>query len=653
MDIYCYDEIDKPLARNVAEALRASPREAVTVHVNSYGGSVSEALAVYNALQAHSGPVTVCAEGVVFSAATMIACAGRCVAYKNALFGFHSPWSKTVGHADDHRDVAISLDKFTESAARIYAAKTGKPVAEMKALMTARTETWLSAKEAEDIGFVDEIVDQTTELRLGNLTLPARFSTMPEITPPNAASVYMSPSAIATMCAHEPTVIAGLLTQPRTEADVRARLEDAREIRGVVRLFNAENGLNILSSEVDGWIRSGISSDTVKERIWDALAARSEATYIDTTPLPKGGNFGNPIPYGGHGGEFVNAASDALAARMGAVSESTHPAARDFQDTSLTGMAAMCLNAAGRSTLGMSRTKLVQMAMTTSDFPDLLSGTANKSLTTRFEAMAEDHRQFCESANLPDFKPASAVNVSLLPGLLLKPEAAEIQYGALSDGAETYKLATYARGLSLSREAIVNDDLQAFSSLIAAAANASARLERDLVFNVLIANADMSDGVALFHATHGNLIAAAADIDVAGLNAARVLMRQQKDSNGGYVMTQPRFVICPVLLEGDAEALLASLSYRPSTDTEVATPKWIKGLAIVSDPRLDAVSDSTWYLLSAPNVAPTIRLGYLNNVTTPLVEDDKDFDTDVIKYKIRFDVCAAAVGHAGGVKVGT
>ncbi len=398
-------------------------------------------------------------------------------------------------------------------------------------------------------------------------------------------------------------------------------------------------------------IRSGASVDTAKQKTWDALVARSEATPIDTTPPPRGGNFSNPIPYGGHGGQFVNAASDALAARMGAAPKDAHPAMCDFQDTSLIGMAAMCLNAAGRHTLGVSRTKLVQMAMTTSDFPDLLSGTANKSLTTRFEAMAEDHRQFCESANLPDFKPASAVNVSLLPGLVLKPEAAEIQYGALSDGAETYKLATYARGLSLSREAIINDDLQAFSSLIAAAANASARLERDLVFNVLTANAAMSDGVALFHAPHGNL-AAAADIDVAGLNAARVLMRQQKDSNGGYVMTQPRFVVCPVLLEGDAEALLASLSYRPSTDTEVATPKWIKGLAVVSDPRLDAVSNSTWYLLSAPNVAPTIRLGYLNNVTTPVVEDDKDFDTDVVRYKIRFDVCAAAVGHAGGVKVG-
>jgi len=647
MDIYIYDAIEQPIARDVARSLSQNPREAVTVHVNSYGGSVSEALAIFNALQTHTGQVTVLVEGVACSAATIIACAARCVAYESALFGFHNPWTETTGPADKHRDAARSLDRFAESVARIYAAKTGKAVDEMTALM-AKGETWLSAQEAKTIGFVDEIVSKTATLRLGPHTLPARFSAMQTETP-QASIPFMAPEAIARMCENEPIVIAGLLNKPRTEADVRARLDEASEIRAIVRCAgNFEDADGVAMT--DSLIRSGASVKTAKQRVLDALVARSERNPIDTTrPVA----YGNPVAYGGYGSQFLDAASDALAARMGIVPErGTHPAARDFQDTSLTGMAAMCLNAAGRHTLGVSRTKLVQMAMTTSDFPDLLSGTANKSLATRFEAIAEEHRQFCESANLPDFKPATAVNVSLLPGLLLKPEAAEIQYGALSDGAETYKLATYARGLSLSREAIINDDLQAFSSLIAAAANASARLERDLVFNVLAANAAMSDSVALFHANHGNL-AAAADIDVTGLNAARVLMRKQQDSNGGYVMTKPRFIICPVVLEGDAEALVASLTYRPSTDTEISTPNWMKGLTIVSDPRLDAVSATTWYLLSDPTVAPTIRLGYLNGVTAPVVEDDKDFDADLFKYKIRFDVCAAAVGYAGAVKSGT
>ena len=50
-------------------------------------------------------------------------------------------------------------------------------------------------------------------------------------------------------------------------------------------------------------------------------------------------------------------------------------------------------------------------------------------------------------------------------------------------------------------------------------------------------------------------------------------------------------------------------------------------------------------------MAPVIRLGYLNGATSPVVEQEGDFDTDVMKFKIRFDVCAAAVGWAGGVKM--
>jgi len=106
MDIYIYDAIEQPIARDVARSLSQNPREAVTVHVNSYGGSVSEALAIFNALQAHAGPVTVLVEGVAYSAATVIACAARCVAYESALFGFHNPWTETTGPADKHRDAA-------------------------------------------------------------------------------------------------------------------------------------------------------------------------------------------------------------------------------------------------------------------------------------------------------------------------------------------------------------------------------------------------------------------------------------------------------------------------------------------------------------------------------------------------------------------
>lgn len=459
-------------------------------------------------------------------------------------------------------------------------------------------------------------------------------------TPP---PVMLSADDIVQMCAQEPGIVASLLGKPHTEAQVRARLDDARQIRQMAKLVHQSG------PAVESMIVAGVSPDTAGQQLTRLLAEQDMALKIDSFHT---GGIGNPTGFGGYGaGHFMQAASDALAARMGGTVKDPHPAARDFRDTSLTGMAALCLNAAGHPTVGMSRPALVKLAMTTSDFPELLSTTANKSLTNRFEAISEEHRALCETASLPDFKPATAVNVSFLPGLLEKKEAGEIKYGAITDGAETYKLATYARGLVLSREAIINDDLQAFAALVQAAANAAARLERDLVFGVLTANAAMSDGVALFHANHGNLDSSAAGIDIAGLNKARVLMRKQQDSNGGYVLTDPRFVVCPVALEADAEALTASLTYRPGSNTELTTPQWVKALAVVSDPRLDAVDAADWYLLSTPAVAPVVRLGYLNGQTSPVVEESNDFDRDVVKYKVRFDVACTAVGWAGAVKL--
>lgn len=164
MEILAYDEITSTLAETTAKQLRAKPRDPVEVRINSYGGSATDAVAIYNALQSHGGKVTVTVEGMCYSAATVVACAGRCAAYESAVFGFHAPWSEVAGPASELRDAAQSLDKVSESIARIYAAKTGKPIEDMRQLLTGRIGTWLTAVEARDAGFVNEVIGKTAKL---------------------------------------------------------------------------------------------------------------------------------------------------------------------------------------------------------------------------------------------------------------------------------------------------------------------------------------------------------------------------------------------------------------------------------------------------------------------------------------------------------
>ncbi len=655
IEFFIYDEITPTMARELGEALRAKPQAPVLLRVNSYGGDLGAGLAMLNALRAHRGPIRVEIEGICASSATLFCCVGKVRMSESGVLMIHTPWVAATGNARDLRDHAEGLDKLSEAMATAYRQKTGKPAAEIAALLDGR-DHWFSAAEAKAFVFVDEIIPGLrVAARLGNLKLPERFK--------------MSETPLATPSAETPTVNAAV------EAALARERTRQTEIKNLLVGHHA-NDPKLLAIQAECLIDPSCDAKTASGRMMKELGSRSEplmsagydsgpgggwalqpsgftapcgALARDFAASERAARIGNPVPFGGFGSrDFVRAASDALAVRMGARPKSIHPAAQDFRETGLTGLAALCLRATGQDTIGKSRASIVHGAMTTSDFPELLSTAGNKSLVNRFESLTLEHRQICDSGDLVDFKPAKVINTSFLPGLERKHEAGEITFGSITEGAETYKLATYARGLLLTREAMINDDLGAFDGLIRAAANSAARLERDLVFGVLTANANMADGVALFHNTRGNLDSSAAAIDATGLSKARVLMRKQRDSSGGYVMTAPKFIVCPVALESDAEALISALSYRPDSDTEIANPQWIRGLLPVSDPRLDAAD---WYLLSDPNVAAAIRLGYLNGVQNPAMEQDVDFDKDVLKFKIRFDVACAAVGYAGAVKM--
>jgi len=648
MDLFCYDEITPELARTVAETLRAQPTAPVTLRVNSYGGDLAAGLAMLNALRAHRGAVLIDIEGVAASAATLFCCVGKVRMADNAALMIHAPWVSATGNAHDLRNTAEGLEAMAEGMATAYRAKTGKPAAEIAKLLDGR-DHWFTAREALAFGLIDEITPALrAAARLGHLKLPERFLSM---TDPATSQIPDNVVEIQNAAAQ-----AALARDQARRQEIRALLVGSFARREDLRA--------VLDACLDD---PNCSSDMASQRLLRKLGEGCEplggpGAINDGPPVnltrPLGREFraaeriSNPVAFGGHGEhQFRAAASDALAIRLGAPLKDAHPAATDFRETSFTGFAALCLSANGHHTLGKSRASIIKAAMSTSDFPELLSTTANKTLATRVEAITTEHRQLCDKGDLTDFKPAKVINTSFLPGLELKREAGEIIYGAITDGAETYQLLTYARGLILSREAMTNDDLDGFGALLRTAANTAARLERDLVFGVLTANAALSDGVALFHADHGNLDTSSAGIAIAGLNTARVLMRKQQDSNGGYVLTDPRFIVCPVVEEGDAEAVVAALSYRPTSNTEMDTPKWVKSLVVISDPRLDAVDAADWYLLSNPAAAPVIKLGYLNGQTTPEVDDEVDFDRDVMKFKIRFDVACAAVGWAGAVKM--
>lgn len=160
-EVLIYDEIGAygVTAKGFLAELGALPDDAaIDLRLNSPGGSVFDAVAIYNALKRHSGDITVWIDGIAASAASYIAMAGDTIVMpENAFLMIHDPSGLVMGTAEDMRATAEALDKVKGSLIQGYAAKSGKPDDEIATLMAA--ETWLDAKDALDFGFIDRIAE--------------------------------------------------------------------------------------------------------------------------------------------------------------------------------------------------------------------------------------------------------------------------------------------------------------------------------------------------------------------------------------------------------------------------------------------------------------------------------------------------------------
>jgi ATP-dependent protease ClpP protease subunit len=160
-EVLIYDEIGAygVSAKGFLAELGALPDDApIDLRLNSPGGSVFDAVAIFNALTRHAGHITVWIDGIAASAASYIAMAGdEIVMPENAFMMIHDPSGIVMGTAADMRDMAGTLDKIAASMTRGYAAKSGKPEAEIAVLLAA--ETWFDAKDALEAGLATRMAE--------------------------------------------------------------------------------------------------------------------------------------------------------------------------------------------------------------------------------------------------------------------------------------------------------------------------------------------------------------------------------------------------------------------------------------------------------------------------------------------------------------
>ena len=154
---------DEVTPKKFAEDLAACGGKALTVRVNSPGGDVFAAQAIYNQLKAYTGNVTVKIDGMCASAATVIACAGETVIMpSNTIYMIHNPKSAMLGYYDAVQlgKVSDRLTTVKQTIVNVYMGRVRNALSEVQVKHKMDAEEWMTADKAKEYGFVDEITDE-------------------------------------------------------------------------------------------------------------------------------------------------------------------------------------------------------------------------------------------------------------------------------------------------------------------------------------------------------------------------------------------------------------------------------------------------------------------------------------------------------------
>lgn len=352
------------------------------------------------------------------------------------------------------------------------------------------------------------------------------------------------------------------------------------------------------------------------------------------------------------------------------------PHTRDFRNVGLCDMARMFAERAGVNTWGRSRQDIVRDAFrvdlytraeaayhTTGSFTNILLDAANKTLLAAYAEASVTYPLWVRQApSAADYKTINRIRLGEIPSPDIVPENAPYGEVTTTDNKESYTLDKYGHIFSISLEAIINDDLNAISRIPAQQGMGMRRKINQVCYAILTANAALSDGVALFHASsHGANLDANA-LSVSALNTGfTIMMTQTGLTSGVYLNIMPRFLIVPPSLAATAYQLTMSMAdptNTAGTTEDASRPNYNSGVVNLYGPNgprrlvpvVEAVLESSttrWFLAAEASQVDTVELTFLQGEETPYLDRQDEFTVDAVRYKIRQTFAAKAIDYRG------
>jgi ATP-dependent protease ClpP protease subunit len=592
--------------KQVRDALDEHGAGDVTVNLNSGGGIAMMGLAIYNLLKSHGGKITVYIDAMAASAASLIAMAGDTIIMREgALMMIHDPSAMAAGTSRDLRANADALDMISEQACNIYAKRTGldpKKVADMM-----MSETWMDADQAVSLGFATSKVAE----------------------PAMAVAIFDY-----RLYRNSPTMLT-------TKGNISMPIEDTNKDKPwSYRFIRSAETSGIALAELNAIIDASASIDIAKDSLIDAMAKASSA-------LPRAGgwdgwsrggdeSFNNP--------EFLGKAiSDAMYARMSG--KAPAGPAREWAGRTLLDMGEATLRVRGaRVTWKDGKQGVAKSIMsgggqhTTSDFPNLLQAAGNRFLLEAYQANQSPLKQLARRRTTQDFRAINVLRLGEAPSLDEVIEGGEVKYGTRAESKEAYSVKTFAKIFSLSRNALINDDLSAFADGNTAWGQAAAQREAAVITGLFLANAgngaNLTDGNPFYTTGRGNKAAAGSALDFAGLDTGRQSLRTMKGLDGVTpINATPKYLVVGAELESTAEQMVRLIASTKSDDVN----PFSGNLTPLVEARFTGKS---WRLFADEAQLPAFEIAYLNGVEGPIIEQRAGWDVLGIEFRTIMDIGA-------------
>jgi HK97 family phage prohead protease len=411
-----------------------------------------------------------------------------------------------------------------------------------------------------------------------------------------------------------------MLDKEKIAKEERCRVD---EIRSLCKKFEVEEAIE--TELVD----SGMNISNARERILDSLTTKNV-----TSPRIESGSLDETVTK-------RDAIANALEHRIDPSVPLTEQA-RQYHSHTLVDVARELIN----DSRNLSRSQIAERAFhSTSDFPKILGNLVNTTLMKSYDALVntQNFRPLTRTATVRDFKPITRVRLGETPNFLPLPEGAEITYGSTGEAQEQFKIGSYGRGFSITRQAIINDSLDAFSD-IKKWSYAAARLESKLFWDEFTSGV-LVDKLPIFDPKHKNVAKTGAKLSVESLSEARIAMARHQGLDareGDFLDITPKFLIVPIELATQAQQLM-SHAYVPNMQDKINV--FAGAYTIITDARLK--DPNAWYLAASPDYIDIAEMIYLEGHVGPRVESKIDFETSALRIKATMDVGCKILDYRG------